>query len=110
MPSSHLITVDLESQKIMGYVSPCIKTGYSYKNDEMSENCELVSLKRSEKRRRRKTRRVRLSGRFHRLQRLVPGGQGLQPDRLMAQTAGYIMHLRLQLSVLDALLKVHDHT
>ncbi|PON93349.1 Myc-type, basic helix-loop-helix (bHLH) domain containing protein [Trema orientale] len=94
----------------MGYVSPCSNTVYSYKNDKMSENVGLVSLKRSERRRRRITRRVRLSGRFHRLQRLVPGGQGLQPHRLMAQTAGYIMYLRLQLSVLEALLKLHDHT
>ena len=93
----------------MGFESPCMKISYCYKNDKTSANGGLITLKRSERRRRRR-RRVRLSGKFDRLQRLVPGGQGLQPDRLMAQTASYIMHLRLQLSVLEALLKLHDET
>ncbi|XP_010254299.1 PREDICTED: transcription factor PAR1-like [Nelumbo nucifera] len=41
------------------------------------------------------------------LQRLVPGGRGLQPDRLFLQTADYILHLRLQLKVLQALSKLY---
>ncbi|KAI3892921.1 hypothetical protein MKW92_045676 [Papaver armeniacum] len=38
-----------------------------------------------------------------RLQKLVPGGKGLQPDRLFLQTADYILHLKLKLDLLRAL-------
>lgn len=89
----------------MGFVGPYTNIGDCYNMDEVSENGGVITLKRAQRRRRR---RVRLSRKFYRLQRLIPGGQGLQPDRLMAQTAGYIMHLRLQLCVLEALLKLHD--
>ncbi|KAF8390375.1 hypothetical protein HHK36_024901 [Tetracentron sinense] len=44
-----------------------------------------------------------------RLQRLVPGGRGLQPDRLFLRTADYILHLRLQVNVLQALSKLSKH-
>ncbi|OVA16289.1 hypothetical protein BVC80_8971g54 [Macleaya cordata] len=39
-----------------------------------------------------------------RLQRLVPGGRRLQPDRLFLQTADYILHLKLKLHFLQAAL------
>ncbi|KAI3970530.1 hypothetical protein MKX01_024177 [Papaver californicum] len=38
-----------------------------------------------------------------RLQKLVPGGRGLQPDRLFLQTADYILLLKLKLDLLRAL-------
>ncbi|GMY26181.1 transcription factor par2 [Fagus crenata] len=41
------------------------------------------------------------------LQRLVPGGQGLNPDRLFLRTADYILHLRLQVNVLQTLSKIY---
>ncbi|XVE85027.1 hypothetical protein DITRI_Ditri17bG0059500 [Diplodiscus trichospermus] len=41
------------------------------------------------------------------LQRLIPGGKGLQPDRLFLRTADYILHLRLQVNVLQALSKIY---
>ncbi|RVX18384.1 hypothetical protein CK203_006671 [Vitis vinifera] len=44
---------------------------------------------------------------FQKLQRLVPGGHGLQPDQLFLQTADYILHLKLQVNVLEAILKLH---
>ncbi|XVF84923.1 hypothetical protein PTKIN_Ptkin17bG0078000 [Pterospermum kingtungense] len=42
------------------------------------------------------------------LQRLIPGGKGLQADRLFLRTADYIMHLRLQVDVLQALSKIYQ--
>ncbi|KAJ0038195.1 hypothetical protein Pint_23028 [Pistacia integerrima] len=42
------------------------------------------------------------------LQKLIPGGQGLQPDRLFLKTADYILHLRLQVNVLQALSKIYQ--
>ncbi|XP_021293318.1 transcription factor PAR1-like [Herrania umbratica] len=42
------------------------------------------------------------------LQRLIPGGKGLQPDRLFLRTADYILHLRLQVNVLQALSKIYQ--
>ncbi|KAL9423967.1 hypothetical protein AB3S75_035954 [Citrus x aurantiifolia] len=42
------------------------------------------------------------------LQKLIPGGQGLQPDRLFLRTADYIVHLNLQLNVLQALSKIYQ--
>ncbi|KAL5974335.1 hypothetical protein ACLOJK_030999 [Asimina triloba] len=44
---------------------------------------------------------------FRKLQGLIPGGQGLQPDRLFLRTADYILHLRLQVNVLQALSKLY---
>lgn len=41
------------------------------------------------------------------LQRLIPGGRGLQPDRLFLRTADYILHLRFQVNVLQALSKIY---
>ncbi|KAI3985818.1 hypothetical protein MKX01_026604 [Papaver californicum] len=41
--------------------------------------------------------------RVRRLQKLVPGGKGLQPDRLFLETANYILHLKFQVNVLQTL-------
>ncbi|XP_059656026.1 transcription factor PAR1-like [Cornus florida] len=41
------------------------------------------------------------------LQKLIPGGQGLKPDRLFLRTADYILHLKLQVDVLQALSKIY---
>ncbi|XP_048136785.1 transcription factor IBH1-like [Rhodamnia argentea] len=43
------------------------------------------------------------------LQKLIPGGRGLQPDRLLSRTADYILHLRSQVDVLQALSKIYGH-
>ncbi|EXC31162.1 hypothetical protein L484_004928 [Morus notabilis] len=81
----------------MGFVGPCRKLCCEYKNDRVFANGGVV-LKRKGK----------LKMKLHRLQRIIPGGQGLKPDQLMVHTADYILHLRLQLCVLEALLKLHD--
>ncbi|KAF7123894.1 hypothetical protein RHSIM_Rhsim12G0048000 [Rhododendron simsii] len=36
------------------------------------------------------------------LQKLIPGGRRLSPDRLFLRTADYILHLRFQLHMLQA--------
>ncbi|CAN6550685.1 unnamed protein product [Malus baccata var. baccata] len=41
------------------------------------------------------------------LQMLIPGGRRLKADRLFLQTADYILQLRLQLNVLQALSKIY---
>lgn len=41
------------------------------------------------------------------LQTLVPGGRGLQPDLLFLRTAVYILQLRLQLNALQTLSKIY---
>lgn len=41
------------------------------------------------------------------LQKLIPGGRGLNADRLFDHTANYIMHLKLQVDVLQALSDVY---
>ncbi|GMJ13185.1 hypothetical protein HRI_004987700 [Hibiscus trionum] len=43
-----------------------------------------------------------------RLQKLIPGGKGMQPDRLFLRTAEYIVHLKLQVHILQALSKVYQ--
>ncbi|MQM18151.1 hypothetical protein Taro_051138 [Colocasia esculenta] len=40
---------------------------------------------------------------FRELQALVPGGEGLRADQLFLRTAGYILHLRLQVHLLRVL-------
>ncbi|KAK3015565.1 hypothetical protein RJ639_007738 [Escallonia herrerae] len=42
------------------------------------------------------------------LQKLVPGGEGLKADRLFLRTADYILHLKLQVNVLQALSKIYQ--
>ncbi|KAF4390934.1 hypothetical protein G4B88_030612 [Cannabis sativa] len=46
---------------------------------------------------------MRLSEKFDRLQKLIPGGQGLESDQLMIQTTHYIMQLRSQLCVINSI-------
>ncbi|KAM5566725.1 transcription factor IBH1-like [Rosa sericea] len=41
------------------------------------------------------------------LQMLIPGGRGLEAERLFRHTADYIMYLRLQVDVLQALSKIY---
>jgi hypothetical protein len=55
-------------------------------------------------RRRRRAFRMKVG----KLQRIVPGGHGLQPDSLFVQTANYILHLRLQVYVLESILGLHE--
>ncbi|XP_073133676.1 uncharacterized protein [Henckelia pumila] len=40
------------------------------------------------------------------LQKIVPGGQGLKPDRLLLKTAEYILLLRLQINAFQILTKL----
>ncbi|CAN0924051.1 Transcription factor IBH1 [Linum grandiflorum] len=37
------------------------------------------------------------------LRKLIPGGEGMEADRLLLKTADYILHLRFQLHVLQSL-------
>ncbi|XP_011071287.1 transcription factor PAR1 [Sesamum indicum] len=46
--------------------------------------------------------------RVKKLQKLIPGGQGLNPDRLLLRTADYILLLRLQIDVLQTLSQLSD--
>ncbi|XP_022892165.1 transcription factor IBH1 [Olea europaea var. sylvestris] len=41
------------------------------------------------------------------LQKIIPGGQGLKPDNLLLRTADYILFLRLQINMLQCLSKVY---
>ncbi|KAI4319091.1 hypothetical protein MLD38_032734 [Melastoma candidum] len=41
------------------------------------------------------------------LQKLVPGGDDLQTERLLSHTADYIVRMRFQVNLLQALLKLH---
>ncbi|KAJ8773842.1 hypothetical protein K2173_008305 [Erythroxylum novogranatense] len=62
------------------------------------------------RRRRRRSARLQISSvqmKVKRLQRLIPGGRGLPPDQLFLRTADYILHLRLQVDVLQALSKIY---
>ncbi|KAI4374567.1 hypothetical protein MLD38_012548 [Melastoma candidum] len=43
------------------------------------------------------------------LQKLVPGGDELKMERLLSRTADYIVHMRLQVDLLQTLLKLHHH-
>ncbi|XP_022957171.1 transcription factor PAR2-like [Cucurbita moschata] len=45
---------------------------------------------------------------LRKLQRIIPGGRRLKPDRLFLKTADYIMQLRSQVHVLNALSKIYD--
>ncbi|PIA62137.1 hypothetical protein AQUCO_00200262v1 [Aquilegia coerulea] len=68
---------------------------------QMSSSSSRNSLKR------RRVVRRSVKTKVKRLQKIVPGGQGLEPDRLFLQTANYILHLRLQVDVLQALSKLY---
>jgi hypothetical protein len=55
---------------------------------------------------RRRQRAVQMK--VQKLQRIVPGGDGLQPDNLFDQTANYILHLRLQVYALESVLRLNQ--
>ncbi|KAF5191634.1 hypothetical protein FRX31_018777 [Thalictrum thalictroides] len=69
--------------------------------------CKQIPTSRNLFRRRRSVVRRSVQTKVKRLQKIVPGGQGLEPDRLFLQTANYILHLRFQVDVLQALSKLH---
>ncbi|WCJ21683.1 hypothetical protein M5689_003818 [Euphorbia peplus] len=62
--------------------------------------------------RRRRSRGVRCGGRssvhmkVKKLQRLIPGGQDLQADRLFLKTADYILRLKSQIHFLKAISQI----
>lgn len=87
----------------MGFVGPC-RNESCFKNDRGVFAKGGVVLKRK----RGRVRRIVSGNKLHRLERIIPGGEGLKPDQLMLQTAHYILQLRLQLCVLQSLLHLHD--
>ncbi|KAK4760468.1 hypothetical protein SAY87_005361 [Trapa incisa] len=44
---------------------------------------------------------------MRKLQKLIPGGEGLRAELLFSRTANYITQLRLQVHVLQALSKIY---
>ncbi|KAJ8480627.1 hypothetical protein OPV22_024354 [Ensete ventricosum] len=56
---------------------------------------------------RRPSRAAAVERKVRTLQRLVPGGRGLQPEQLFLRTADYIFLLRLQVHVLRKLSKLY---
>ncbi|KAK9277326.1 hypothetical protein L1049_006867 [Liquidambar formosana] len=70
-----------------------------------TNSCKAMSRVKSPQKRRRVVRET-VPMKVKKLQKLIPGGRGLQPDRLFLQTADYILHLKLQLNVLQALAKI----
>ena len=75
-----------------------------------TNGCKNLAKLRWSRRRRSKRAGHRVSAvdkKVKKLQRLIPGGEGLQPDLLFLKTADYIMHLRLQVHVLQALSKIY---
>ncbi|KAL7149070.1 hypothetical protein ABFS83_05G014900 [Erythranthe nasuta] len=52
-------------------------------------------------------RRRRIKRKVKKLQKIIPGGQGLNPDMLFVRTADYILLLRLQIHFLQTL--SHSH-
>ncbi|GMH01629.1 hypothetical protein Nepgr_003468 [Nepenthes gracilis] len=78
---------------------------------ESRRGCKAMSLKKLRSRRRRLVRRSSNSSvqkKVKKLQRLIPGGEGMRPDRLFLQTADYILQLRFQLNLLQALSKIYS--
>ncbi|RDX65437.1 hypothetical protein CR513_55904, partial [Mucuna pruriens] len=51
----------------------------------------------------RRRRQEGVERRMKKLQRLVPGGAGMNPDRLFLKTAEHILQLRLQLNIKSSL-------
>ncbi|XP_050238748.1 transcription factor IBH1-like [Mercurialis annua] len=52
----------------------------------------------------------RVEMKVKKLQRIIPGGEGLQPERLFLRTADYIMQLRSQVNILQALSDIYNNT
>ncbi|KAK8615936.1 hypothetical protein V6N13_017506 [Hibiscus sabdariffa] len=53
-------------------------------------------------------RSVAMKMKVKRLQKLIPGGKGMQADRLFLRTADYILHLQSQIHILQALAKFYQ--
>ncbi|TKY58621.1 Transcription factor IBH1 [Spatholobus suberectus] len=70
--------------------------------------CKDMAKVKWGKRRRRRRRQEGVERRMKKLQRLVPGGAGMNPDLLFLKTAEHILQLRLQLNVLQALSKIFN--
>ncbi|KAK8605603.1 hypothetical protein V6N13_102379 [Hibiscus sabdariffa] len=51
---------------------------------------------------------MKMKVKVRRLQKLIPGGKGMQPDRLFLRTADYILHLQSQIHILQALAKFYQ--
>ncbi|KAI4328228.1 hypothetical protein L6164_020601 [Bauhinia variegata] len=71
--------------------------------------CRDLSKKMRWRRRRRQERGHggAVEKKMKKLQRLVPGATGLNPDRLFLRTAEHILQLRLQVNVLQALANIY---
>ncbi|CAN6549010.1 unnamed protein product [Malus baccata var. baccata] len=85
--------------------------GYS---SSSSFSSKMKTMKMRRRQRRRQVARGRSGGgrstvqvKVKKLQMLIPGGRGLKADRLFLQTADYILQLRLQVNVLQALSKIY---
>ncbi|KVH96069.1 hypothetical protein Ccrd_001845 [Cynara cardunculus var. scolymus] len=78
---------------------------------EYSINGELMKVKSSSglksAGKRRSSSSKRVVRKVKKLQKLIPGGKGMNADRLFVHTANYIMHLKLQVDVLQALSHVY---
>lgn len=74
-----------------------------------SNGCKDMDREKMQRRIRRRRKGVRGSVRMKvkKLQRLIPGGRSVEPDRLFLMTADYILLLKLQLNVLQALSQVY---
>ncbi|XP_047963942.1 transcription factor PAR1 [Salvia hispanica] len=55
----------------------------------------------------RKMEGVALQMKVKKLQKIIPGGEGLDSDELFVRTADYILLLKLKISVLQILSKLH---
>ncbi|KAK1437819.1 hypothetical protein QVD17_03617 [Tagetes erecta] len=65
------------------------------------------SLRSGRKGRRSKRVNTTMLKKVKKLQKLIPGGNALNADQLFVHTASYIMHLKLQVDVLQALSDVY---
>ncbi|KAI8527142.1 hypothetical protein RHMOL_Rhmol12G0052700 [Rhododendron molle] len=57
-------------------------------------------------RRRKVARKSSVQRKVKKLQKLIPGGRRLSPDRLFLRTADYILHLRFQVHMLEAVSQI----
>lgn len=70
--------------------------------------CKDLAKVKWRRRRRRRRRQESVGRKMKKLQKLIPGGDGLKPDRLFLRTAEHILKLRLQLNALQALTKIFN--
>ncbi|XAR65046.1 hypothetical protein NMG60_11009002 [Bertholletia excelsa] len=73
----------------------------------MDGNSRKQMCRREMRRRRRRAVRGSVRKKVKKLQRLVPGGRDLNPDHLLLRTADYILQLRRQVCVLQALSQIY---